>query len=819
MTRFLLLDDILGLSTHCETLTPVFNFSFDSTFDLEEARQKVQQEDYDACLVAESSAENYWDFIQEIRENQKRETPIAYFTPLFFDLERYETLKETNKIDFVLPFSTNRDIFAAVIRNLCKKKEEWTAHSLFKKLPLSLQQKYRQSLYSKFIRIHTLYQALQTHPSTEELRELRIEIHKITGSAGSYGYMQVSELCKSCEIKIQDLLENPQFNEQLAGFFDYFYHFFVYLRLYFQHILPPNFNQSSVSPNPSDLFAPTNQPSSSPSASTKVLLILSHDLATIQLFQKKCAEAFIELAVESNPEQTLSYLKSGKIQPYCLIVEGYYPIERIQGYSIIETAKKSAKIPPKQFGIILEKDDISQLTEAIEHHIDYILRTPLTEEHISNVLRHIQLHAKPKHFKVLIVDDDLTISNLAAHYLEEIGIQVKVLNDETSILQELQNFSPDLILLDILMPHYDGWKLLQTLRSDIRYHQLAIVLFTSCKDPHVTQKAYELKCDDIIFKPLDKENFQTRILFFINRYSSLKMKENQDPLTGLLTETQFYFLFESLLKQEILKDHRAALVLIELDQLNLLNQILGQGKTKEILISSSFFMKQNFSKSILSGYLEPGLFAFLFQDTSGGEIEFLLEDLFSLIRREIPPKEEMRFHFSAGVCLFNIKDQTTQPILDATKAALKRAQTHEGQPYEIVRLDLPTEPIYKKPMIYIIDDDLEILRMLTYVYESHGFCVKTMENGQEALNQFGKMTCLEDPSLIVLDRNLPDMDGIEILRTIKQKFPNQVTAIFLSSFASDRDILDGLKEGAIDYIAKPFNIPILIQKSYALLKR
>lgn len=124
-----------------------------------------------------------------------------------------------------------------------------------------------------------------------------------------------------------------------------------------------------------------------------------------------------------------------------------------------------------------------------------------------------------------------------------------------------------------------------------------------------------------------------------------------------------------------------------------------------------------------------------------------------------------------------------------------------------------------KKKIIIVEDDTDLLDMLVFSFESEGFEVKGISSGTEALNYLKQKENLENASLIILDRLLPDMDGLDILRQVASTLPRHVSVLILSVLSSERDVLSGLKHGAIDYVAKPFSLSVLIGKAMALIQR
>ncbi|MBN9378570.1 MAG: hypothetical protein BGO14_08750 [Chlamydiales bacterium 38-26] len=127
--------------------------------------------------------------------------------------------------------------------------------------------------------------------------------------------------------------------------------------------------------------------------------------------------------------------------------------------------------------------------------------------------------------------------------------------------------------------------------------------------------------------------------------------------------------------------------------------------------------------------------------------------------------------------------------------------------------------LQKRNTIVIVDDDLDLLKLLLSAYEAEGFDVKGFSNGKEAIAYLDLDSNIQTTRLLILDRLLPDMDGLDILRQFSQKLKAHTPVLILSVLSGERDVLSGLKEGAVDYIEKPFNLTILMEKTTALMNR
>ena len=115
--------------------------------------------------------------------------------------------------------------------------------------------------------------------------------------------------------------------------------------------------------------------------------------------------------------------------------------------------------------------------------------------------------------------------------------------------------------------------------------------------------------------------------------------------------------------------------------------------------------------------------------------------------------------------------------------------------------------------ILIVDDEDDILHFLDLVLREKGYWVATATGGQEALTR----AQLERPDLILLDIMMPQMDGWEVLKLLRvDEETAAIPVAMLSARTEARDRVQGLQEGAVDYICKPFSLQELIGKIEAI---
>ncbi len=119
-----------------------------------------------------------------------------------------------------------------------------------------------------------------------------------------------------------------------------------------------------------------------------------------------------------------------------------------------------------------------------------------------------------------------------------------------------------------------------------------------------------------------------------------------------------------------------------------------------------------------------------------------------------------------------------------------------------------------KTKVLLVDDEQEFTSALSERLELRGYSVHVADNGEEALEAIETDT----PHIVVLDLKMPGLDGIEVLKRIKESFP-QVAILLLTGYGSIEEGRKGMKLGAYDYLMKPIDINELIKKMQEALEQ
>ena len=128
--------------------------------------------------------------------------------------------------------------------------------------------------------------------------------------------------------------------------------------------------------------------------------------------------------------------------------------------------------------------------------------------------------------KILIVDDDNNIAELIALYLTKECYETQIANDGESVLPAMESFSPNLILLDIMLPGIDGYQVCRELRNK---YTVPIIMLSAKGEVFDKVLGLELGADDYILKPFDSKELVARVKAVLRRYQHVPKTESSAP--------------------------------------------------------------------------------------------------------------------------------------------------------------------------------------------------------------------------------------------------------------------------------------------------
>ena len=139
--------------------------------------------------------------------------------------------------------------------------------------------------------------------------------------------------------------------------------------------------------------------------------------------------------------------------------------------------------------------------------------------------------------KILIVDDDIHIAQLMDLYVSKEGYETRKAYSGPDALKENDSFGPDLILLDVMLPGLDGYKVLGEIRKT---SNVPVIMITAKGETFDKVLGLELGADDYIVKPFDPKELVARVKAVLRRYTSVSKKGSIMEFDGLLIDHESY---------------------------------------------------------------------------------------------------------------------------------------------------------------------------------------------------------------------------------------------------------------------------------------
>jgi two-component system phosphate regulon response regulator PhoB len=179
--------------------------------------------------------------------------------------------------------------------------------------------------------------------------------------------------------------------------------------------------------------------------------------------------------------------------------------------------------------------------------------------------------------KILVVDDEPDVTDLVAYHLKAKAFQVETLNDATASIAKARGYQPDLVILDIMMPHLSGIQVCRILRADPKLAKVPIIFLTAKTETHDRIEGLESGADDYLSKPFSPKELVLRVESILRRVGAPK-----DPVNAKLRVGDIQL--DSETHQVLVKGSALELTATEFRLLRLMMERQGRVQTREHLL-------------------------------------------------------------------------------------------------------------------------------------------------------------------------------------------------------------------------------------------
>lgn len=427
---------------------------------------------------------------------------------------------------------------------------------------------------------------------------------------------------------------------------------------------------------------------------------------------------------------------------------------------------------------------------------------------------------------ILVIDDDIIFISYIKKVLEKQGYTVIIAFNEKRGLELIYELKPAIVFLDIMLPDGNGFSILETLKK-VKKDRMFVTIISAndCKENHV--RAYQMGALDFIPKPIIDEDIL--ISYVTNRLAFKKELEHSiiiDELTQVYNRKFLESQFEHLIHQYKRNETPFSVAIFDLDYFKKVNDTYGHLVGDDVLKGfAALVMDLKRDQDIFCRYGGEEFVMLLPQSTA--------QDAYSQIERIRQAMVQKQFiangapfhvTFSAGIIESSPAHLHPKKMLEMADQALYNAK-QSGRNRAVI-FDNIADIVTKKVSIKIIViDDVFIIRNMVANYfknwsidENYEIDVMEFSDGLSFLNSNWYQP--NSKYIILLDGVMPKMDGIEVLKKIREKHTsNEVIVSMLTGRKGNEHVVEALKNGANDYIVKPFNITDVSNRIHNLMNR
>jgi DNA-binding response OmpR family regulator len=372
---------------------------------------------------------------------------------------------------------------------------------------------------------------------------------------------------------------------------------------------------------------------------------------------------------------------------------------------------------------------------------------------------------------------------------------VETRRDATDILETLEEIRPSLVMLDIGLPGVNGLLVTRTIRADQRFRELPIVLVSASTDVDTRSAAFVAGADDFQSKPVVAEELLRRIERLLDVRRQQLISRGEHPGTGLLLPDRTMRTFGDALVDAATVAAPMCMALVRPVEPPDGTQRTALWHRELRLLATALGLE-----GVRGGFHDESAALFLFPMPAADAVE-RLQPYAEASRSDLVP-------WNAGVAeLGPGADPAVQHLAQLAEEAWLAGRDGDDH----VHLWDPAAS-GTAPDVVVVEDDAALSDLLTFALAARGLTWLAFQSGPEALAALKGMQTRGRHPLVLLDVDLPGLDGFSLHEQLRLERPGVFRVVFMSVHASEADQLRAIRAGALDYLAKPLSLRVLMAK-------
>jgi len=442
-------------------------------------------------------------------------------------------------------------------------------------------QGYAKNLPGEWQRLSAAVAAFQNEPENGAGREEATGIaHQLRGTAGSLGFLKVSEAAGRLE-QFLKTIDVSEFTESEVIWSE------VFRAL--------SDGETAVRAEAKVDVQVQPEVDSHALISSKLLAATEDEelIAKLMLVQGRLP---IEVVITDNDQNTLLRARTSNFDGVLLDL-------RLEGtkdfFTLCRELRMTQGHQDVPFAFVLNPDQPTSQSTLSYMGCSAELTPNLTDDQFLEQITDLMMITQSSKPRVLAVDDDEVLSSFIASVLTPLGLVVHTLKEPIRILEVMEEFRPELVMLDVIMPGLSGYDVCRMLRNTDQWGHISILFLTSKSTSEGRAAAFHAGADDFLSKPVLTEELTARVTAQIDRVRSARRLSDKDELTGCLLRKVFLRSLEERLAAN--GNDRGSLCFLQIDGFDEITARHGVFAAEEILAKLGRQMSARLKSEVIRG--------------------------------------------------------------------------------------------------------------------------------------------------------------------------------------------------------------------------
>ncbi|MGM0526356.1 MAG: diguanylate cyclase [Pseudomonadota bacterium] len=454
----------------------------------------------------------------------------------------------------------------------------------------AIRDQYKERLVSDKSKLTYLIDGLSLTNAYQRADEIHLILHSISGSAGTFGFDKISEEARRIDEKLKESVSQSEQDTVIKLISNDVTHFC--------HLLDGTGvdNASSSSQSPSTDKTPQKSNPSRSAHEGEVWLIEENEQLAAQ-FSKQLVNFKFKINTVTLQEALKLADKGGWPDATIIDMDGH-PFNATADFKTLFTATEGA---PKGLIMLSENDTFDQRIKAAKIRATSFLKKPVDLSELVSHLEAVVNEEKSAQPRVMLIDDDKELCSLMKLELESQGMKVSILHNVRNIVSELNEFRPELLLLDMEMPEYSGIDIALLVRQNVQFESLPIVYLSAERNLDKQTEALLFDADDFLVKPISNERLISSIRSRVQRARNLEQLISKDGLTGLLKHATIKEHADRELMRARRDESPISMVMLDIDYFKRVNDTYGHSTGDTVIASLAALLRHRFRQTDIVG--------------------------------------------------------------------------------------------------------------------------------------------------------------------------------------------------------------------------